>query len=197
MIEIFFFLFFTLLNGKLYLIVGPSGAGKGTIIKAIKAKMPEIIFPISCTTRPMRPNEKEGEVYNFISKEDFLNKIEKNEFLEWAHVHGRDNFYGTLKTPILNALKKDKKILREVDIQGVESISKIISKNNLCTIFITVPDWETLQNRILRRAEMSQEELEKRKLSYIKEMEFTKECDFVVHSLEGKINEAVEEVLRI
>ena len=161
------------MTGKLYLIIGPSGAGKGTIIEALKTRMPDLIFPLSCTTRTIRSGEKEGEVYNFISKEEFLRKIEANDFLEWAHVHSRDHFYGTLKNPILDALGQNKKILREVDMQGAESISKIIPKTNLCLIFITVPNSEILEKRILSRSPMEKDELEKRKLSFIKEMEFS------------------------
>ncbi len=185
------------MKGKLYLIVGPSGAGKGTIISAIKKKMPDLIFPISCTTRDPRANEKEAEVYNFINKDDFLKKIESAEFLEWAHVHGRDHFYGTLKKPILEALKNGKKVLREVDMQGAESIKKIIPQEQLLTIFITVPDWNTLERRILQRSPMAKEELENRKLSFIKEMEFSKQCDAVINSLEGKQDSAIEEVYQI
>ena len=185
------------MNGKLYLIVGPSGAGKGTIIEGIKQNFPDIIFPLSCTTREMRPTEKPGQVYFFISKKEFMKRIENHEFLEWAHVHGRDSFYGTLKAPILKALHSNKKILREVDIQGAQSIRELIPAKNLCTIFITVPDWSILENRILRRCQMSHEELTKRKLSVIKEMEFARECDFIVHSNEGKITKAINEVIKI
>lgn len=185
------------MNGKLYLVIGPSGSGKGTIITAIKEKMKDLLFPLSCTTRDMRPGEKEGEVYNFISKEEFIKKIEDGDFLEWAHVHSRDHFYGTLKTPILTALSQNKKVLREVDMQGAQSITNIIPKENLCTIFITVPDWDILEKRILQRSPMSKDELEKRKLSFIKEMEFSSKCDHVIHSLDGKVNEAIDEVIAI
>lgn len=185
------------MSGKLYLIVGPSGAGKGTIIEAIKKNRPDIFFPLSCTTRDMRPGEEEGIVYNFISKEDFLKKIEDGDFLEWAHVHSRDNFYGTLKAPILKALEEGKKVLREVDMQGVESITKIIEKSKLSTIFITVANWETLEKRIIKRSPMSEDEINRRKLSFIKEMEFSKNCDYIIHSEDGKIEESINEVLKI
>lgn len=191
------------MKGKLYLIIGPSGAGKGTIIKALKQQMPELVLPISCTTRDPRTGEKDGEVYHFISKEDFLKKIEDGDFLEWAHVHGRDNFYGTLKSPILAALKSEKKVLREVDMQGAQSIRDLIeldkelSQYELVTIFITVKDWPTLEHRILNRSEMSQEELEKRRLSFIKEMEFGQTCDYVVDSREGLQEQAIDEVKAI
>lgn len=176
--------------GKFILILGPSGSGKGTIIEYIKKNYTDFVFPCSYTTRDMRPGEKEGEVYHFISKEEFKSKIQNGEFLEYATVH-QDNLYGTIKAEILEPLKNGKTVVREVDMQGVESIWAKLGKENVVTIFITTPSWDDLRDRILGRADMTFEELEKREQSYFAEMEFAKLCDYVVESITGQIDKAL------
>lgn len=185
------------LMGTLYLILGPSGSGKGTVLAALRENHPEFFFPVSCTTRPKRPNEIEGEVYEFVTPEEFERRKMAGEFLEWAVVH-HDYSYGTLKAPILEALAVGKTVIREVDVQGLRSIREMIPRDQLVSIFLTVPGWDTLRRRILKRAAMGEEELARRHDSFLKEMEWAKECDHVIESVEGEIGEligAVEEVI--
>jgi guanylate kinase len=182
--------------GKLILILGPSGSGKGTIIKYIKKNYPEFVFPRSYTTREMRPGEKEGEVYHFISKEEFKSKIQNGEFLEYATVH-QDNLYGTIKSEILEPLKAGLTVVREVDIQGVEAIWDKFGKENVTTIFITTPSWDDLRDRILGRADMTFEQLEKREQSYHAEMKFAALCDHTIESITGEIDKALAHTKKI
>lgn len=184
------------LKGKLYLILGPSGSGKGTVLDALRKRHPEFVFPVSCTTRPPRPHEVEGEVYHFISPEEFERRKAGGEFLEWAVVH-HDYSYGTLKAPILEALEAGKTVIREVDVQGLRSIRDLIPRENLVSIFLTVPGWDTLKRRILKRAAMSEEELARRHESFLKEMEWAKECDHVIESVEGEIEALIRDVERV
>lgn len=178
------------LSGHLYLILGPSGSGKGTVLKALREHHPNFVFPISCTTREPRPGEKNGEVYYFVSKEEFKHRMEDGDFLEWAVVHG-ENYYGTLKEEIVKPLQEGKTVIREVDVQGLRSIRELISKANLTSIFLTVDGWETLQRRILKRSELPQEELDRRHASFLKEMEWAKECDITIVSTEGEIEKLI------
>lgn len=182
--------------GKLFLILGPSGSGKGTVIDYLRKEFPNAVFPLSCTTRTPRPGEKDGQVYNFLTKEEFQKKIGTGDFLEWAIVH-HDNYYGTLKQPILDALKAGKTVIREVDMQGVKSISKLLPRDQMVAIFITAPSWENLKQRILGRSNIPEEELNQREDSFKREMEFSRDCDFVVMSKEGKIEEFCGEVASI
>jgi len=184
------------MKGKLFLILGSSGSGKGVVLSALRERHHEWIFPLSCTTREKRPHEKDGEVYNFISKEEFQRKIKAGEFLEYAVVH-QDNYYGTLKAPIMNALSAGKTVVREVDVQGLRSIREIIGKDQLVSIFLTVKSWDILKARILGRSKMSDEELERRHESYLIEKEWEKECDHVIESVTGQQESVIEEVKKI
>lgn len=183
-------------TGKLFLILGPSGSGKGMTIACLRKRFPKAVFPISCTTREPRPGEEDGEVYHFLSKEEFQKRIEAGDFLEWAVVH-HDHYYGTLKKPILDSLDAGKIVIREVDMQGVQSIRKILMREKVCAIFITTASWEILRDRIMRRHEEFEEELKRRHESYVREMEFSKQCDYVVESEEGRLDELCDKVFAI
>lgn len=180
-------------SGKLILILGPSGSGKGTVLDELRSKHPDYVFPVSCTTRSARPGEKDGEVYHFVTKDEFEARIKNDDFLEWAIVHG-ENYYGTLKSEILEPLKEGKVIIREVDVQGLRSIIDLIPKENLRSIFLTVDGWETLQRRILKRSQLPQEELDRRRESFLKEMAWADECDTVIVSAEGEIDKLILDV---
>ncbi len=182
--------------GLLVLIAGPSGVGKGTVIAELKKDYPQFVYPISCTTREMRPGEKEGEVYHFENKENFLRGIESGEFLEYACVH-ETNYYGTLKKPIIEALKEGKVVVREVDVQGFHSIKEHIPKKNLLTIFIKAKSEQDLIERIIRRSKLSAEEIERRMESARKEMADIDAFDFQVWSLDGQVRQCVNNVEEI
>lgn len=174
-------------RGKFVLILGPSGSGKGTVLSFLRESHPEFVFPISCTTRAPRPHEKDGEVYNFVTEAEFKDKIEDGEFLEYAYVHDM-NYYGTLKKPILDALHDGKVVVREVDVQGVRSIKEILPEKQVMTIFLRA-EWDHLEKRIRNRAPISDIELNERYESYLREMQWQDECDFVIESIEGEIEQ--------
>lgn len=180
-------------QGRLILILGSSGSGKGTVLDYLRKNHPEYTFPVSCTTREPRPGEKEGEVYYFLSKEEFKKRIDAGDFLEWAVVHG-DNYYGTLKKAIMEPIEAGKIVIREVDVQGLRSIRELVPHEHLTSIFLTVPDWDTLQRRILKRSILPEEEMNRRHQSYLTEKEWEKECDVVIWSLEGQIEKLIQDV---
>src|SRR6185503_18010602 len=104
------------MQGKLILVIGPSGSGKSALIAYLREVAPNIIFPVSCTTREKRLGEKEGETYYFVSEEEFDERITQEAFLEWASYGGHR--YGTLKSEILPELTAGNTVVREVEIQG-------------------------------------------------------------------------------
>lgn len=183
-------------NVFFYMMIGPSGVGKGSITAQLKEKLPNVVFPISYTTREKRIGEIEGQTYHFITTQDFENKINTNQLLEYAKVH-KKAYYGTDKKTILQGLKNKQNVVREIDFQGYESVKKVLNKNQYKTIFITAGDWETLKNRITSRSPISKEDLEKRRQSFLIEQEYAKEADFIVSNKNGELDKAVQQVIDI
>ncbi len=184
------------MRGKLFLIIGPSGVGKGTAIDIIKAKHPEFVYPLSATTRDKREDETDGEVYQFMSKSEFKDKIKAGEFLEYAKVHN-DNYYGTLRLPIIDALDHGKIVIREVDIQGLVSIRQILSKDKYISIFVSPKDFDQLKTRITHRSKIPDEELQRRIQSATKEISRSGLCDYHLKTKEGYPEELAEQILQI
>lgn len=175
-------------TGKLVLVVGASGSGKGVLIKHAVELHPEIVFPISCTTRSMRPGEVDGVQYYFLSKETFLSRIEEGDFLEWAEYSG--NYYGTLKSEVLPALEKGPLVLAEIEVQGARQVREILPPESLVIIYIDAGPWEDLARRIQARAPIGEEDLEARRIRYIDEQTFKPEATYVVENFDGKFPEA-------
>ncbi len=181
------------MQGKLFLIVGPSGSGKGTVISRLKEKYAGFSYPVSYTTREPRPGEVDGVVYNFVSKEKFKEMIDAGEFLEYAVVHS-DNYYGTSKQDIMQPLEDGGVVIREVDIQGFFSIRDIVPKENLVSIFMKVSDMENLRLRILKRGALPEEEIQRRLDSAQKEISQSTECNYQVENKWGEIVECLATV---
>ena len=175
--------------GKLFLLVGPSGVGKGATIKKFHKNHPEYRYPKSMTTRPMREEESEGNPYHFVTSDTFQEIIKEEGFLEHAIVHEQYH-YGTPKQPIFEALNKGETIIKELDIQGFvqtrESFNKEPDeiKNTLVSIFILPPSEETLRKRIKHRSEISEEELDRRMESLRKEVAQSHLCDIQIQFTE-------------
>jgi guanylate kinase len=181
----------------LFLMLGPSGVGKGTQIKLLKERHPEYVFPQSVTTRKMRPGESDGNPYFFISQEAFDQHVENGDFLEWAEVH-KTARYGTLLEPIEKALSEEKTIFKELDIQGLIQIHSTIEKEgyesikkNLRSIFIMPPSIDTLVERITERAPIKEIELQSRLESAEKEMRQAGICSKIIETEE---DDSVEDV---
>jgi len=185
------------MSGKLFLIVGPSGVGKGTLVRKLRAHNPEFYFPPSATTRPIRENEKEGEQYFFLSDERFEKMKSENGFLETATVHATRK-YGTLKKPILDAIAAGKVVIREVDVQGLISIRANLEREKFVAIFISPPNFEILEKRIRKRQPaIAAEELTRRLDSARKEIEEKTLANFEVVSEENAIEKMVAAVEKI
>jgi guanylate kinase len=179
-------------RGKFVIVVGPSGSGKNTLIETVYATYPDIVRPVSCTTRAMRPGEQEGHMYHFVSEEEFTRRIDANEFLEWAQYGGHR--YGTLKSEILPIIEAGKIAMRDVEIQGARQIKQILPADELTAIYIDAGSWEELERRIRARAPITEEELAKRKKRYEDEVMFKQDADFVIENPEGGLEKAKQDI---
>lgn len=180
--------------GHLVLIMAPSGSGKGVLIRRVREAFPsDVHYAISCTTRQPREGEKDGEVYYFLSDEEFEARIERGEFLEWAEFGG--NRYGTLKEEILSPMREGKVVVREVELQGVEAISSLLPPSDRTVVYIEGGDWNTLKRRITARAPITEEELALRYERYLVESAWKSHADMVIVNHEGRVGEAAQELI--
>ena len=145
-------------KGLLLVVSGPSGAGKGTICKALLNKNDQIKLSVSATTRKPRNGEVHGVNYFFIEKEEFTKMIENGGFLEYAQIY--DNFYGTPKAAIIECLEKGQDVILEIEMQGARQIKEVYPEGVF--IFVLPPSLEELKSRIVGRGTETQEEIEKR-----------------------------------
>ena len=158
-------------TGILFVLSAPSGAGKTTLVDALRQSS-EFTYLISCTTRPARAGEVDGEDYRFLSDEEFNARAKAGEFLEDATVHGHR--YGTLLKPIVEDLMNGRDVLIDVDTQGAGSIRNSkdeFIRNALADVFIMPPDLEELRRRLTKRGTETSEEIEARLSTAIREME--------------------------
>lgn len=174
-------------KGLLLVISGPSGAGKGTICKALLEKS-EFWLSVSSTTRNPRAGEVHGENYYFISKEDFKNRIDKGDFLEYAEVYG--NYYGTPRSSVIEMLESGKNVILEIDIQGASKVKEAFPEGIF--IFILPPSMEELKQRIIKRGSETPESLMTRFKSAYKEINYVSKYSYAV--VNDTVNSAVEKI---
>jgi guanylate kinase len=181
-----------IIQPKMLIVSAPSGAGKTTIIhQAIKA-IPELVLSVSHTSRPPRKGEIEGVDYFFLTTEEFRQKIERNEFLEWAEVHG--NYYGTSIDEIKKRIQAGKTVVLDIDVQGAQQIRKI-SELHPVYVFIVPPSLEELKRRLEIRETESKESLQRRIKNAEKEMTYKDSYDFLI--VNDQLDKAVKEFIDI
>ncbi len=179
------------IKSKLFVISGPSGAGKGTLVTKLLKRLPDLHFSISLTTRKPRSGELPGIDYHFVSEEEFLKKIESNEFLEWAKVH--DHYYGTLYEPIKRNLKAGKDVILEIDVQGALQVKKKVPDSIL--IFISPPSVEELKTRLQGRKTETGKAMEVRIQDALRELKQAKKYDYEV--INDEVDKATRELIKI
>jgi len=176
------------LKGHLVLVTAPMASGKGTLIACMQKEFPQVTRITSCTTREIRPGERENVDYHFISRAEFQDKIEKGEFIEWAEFSG--NLYGTLFSDLNTHLMNGDVVINEIDIQGVLQLQAIVPKSHCTVVYIDAGNWETLKARALARAPMGEKDLELRYERFLEEEAFKERADFVVQNNDGQFIEA-------
>lgn len=174
-------------KGILIVISGPSGAGKGTICKELLEKH-NLHLSVSATTRSPREGEVHGENYFFLSREEFLNKVEENDFIEYAEVYG--NLYGTPKSGVQQMLDDGKDVILEIDIQGALKVKDNVSDGVF--IFILPPSMEELKQRIIKRGSETPESLMTRFKSAYQEINYVSKYNYAV--VNDTVESAVEKI---
>lgn len=159
-----------------FIVSGPSGSGKSTLVKKLR-ELPGMLFSVSCTTRPPRPTETNGEWYNFVSREEFQRMVDAGEFLEHAQVFGK-HWYGTPRRWLDQARATGQDLVLEIDVQGAEQVKHKLP--NAILVFILPPSREELERRLRQRSEDSEEEVQRRLERAREEMLRYKDYDHVV-----------------
>lgn len=178
-------------QGVLVVISGPSGAGKGTVIKKLLEENENMCLSVSCTTRQPREGEVDGVHYYFKTMQEFKTMLRGGEFLEFATVF--DNYYGTPVFAVEERRKEGKDVVLEIDVQGAMEVRKKIADAVL--IFIMPPSMEELRKRLTGRDTETEEQIEKRFSTAYYEMKFKSQYDYVV--VNDEVENAVAEIGRI
>ncbi|MBD0371497.1 MAG: guanylate kinase [Pyrinomonadaceae bacterium] len=163
-------------RGMLIIVASPSGGGKGTLIRHVLKTVPNVGYSVSFTTRPARDGETNGQDYFFVSEETFREMITRGEFLEWARVHA--HLYGTGRAQVEKELKERRDIILEIDVQGAESVRKLVP--GAVAVFILPPSFEILRDRLVARGSEHPSDLSLRLKNARSEVERFREFDYVI-----------------
>lgn len=171
-------------------ITGPSGVGKGTLVRKLKAQIPELTYSISATTRKPRPGEQDGVDYHFLSAGQFAQKVAAKEFIEHAEYSGKD--YGTLRSEVDRHLQAGAPVILEIELQGARQIRERLPEALL--IFIAPPSFEALKTRLVGRGTDTSEQIAKRLKTATGELAARDEFD--VQVVNDRLDDAMTELVR-
>ena len=178
-------------KGRLIIVSGPSGVGKGTLVKKLIKKCNNMVLSVSWTTRLPRQGEKNGVHYYFVPYEEFVDIIKKDGFLEFANYNS--NYYGTPNKIVYDQINKGKDVILEIDVQGAFKAKKKYS--NAIMIFIIPPCVKDLYYRLGKRNTETKEDIEKRIQRAKDEIELSSKYDYII--VNDKINKAINEICDI
>ena len=173
-------------KGRTFIISGPSGVGKSTVLKALLERRRDLFFSVSATTRPARPGEIDGIHYRFLDVDTFREWIARDEFLEYAEFVG--NFYGTPREYVYKAMNQGRDVILDIEIQG--AIQVATKRPETVRIFIAPPSWAELERRLTSRGTESPEKIQKRLARAQVEFQTAHTYDYFV------INDTVENAVR-
>ena len=175
-------------KGKTFIISGPSGVGKSTVLNALLKEYPDLYFSVSATTRGTRAGEVDGVHYHFIAPEFFHQMIEEDAFLEYAEYVG--NFYGTPKKFVDAAMDEGRDVILDIEVQGAIQVTS--KRPDAVRIFIAPPSWAELERRLTDRGTDSPDKIQKRLLRAKVEFQTAHTYDYFV--INNTVEEAVEEL---
>jgi guanylate kinase len=175
--------------GKVFVITGPSGVGKGTLIERLLERIPELELSISATTREPRPGEVDGRDYHFLSPEEFRHRLEAGDFLEHASYSG--NYYGTLRSEVAQRIEQCRSVVLEIEVQGARQVRDALGDDSVL-IFIAPPDEAVLRERLQGRGTDSQEAIEQRLRTA--EVELAARSEFPLEVVNDDLQKAAAEL---
>lgn len=175
-------------KGKCFIISGPSGVGKSTVLHALMEKRKNVYFSVSATTRDPRPGEVDGVHYHFLNVDTFRQWIANEEFLEYAEFVG--NFYGTPKRFVDEAMERGEDVILDIEVQGAIQVTS--KRPDTVRIFIAPPSWAELERRLTERGTDSPDKIQKRLLRAKVEFQTAHTYDYFV--INNTVDEAVEEL---
>ena len=178
-------------KGKTFIICGPSGVGKGTVVARLLASDPSLYFSVSATTRPPRPGEEDGVHYHFLSMEQFEQWIAEDQFLEHAQFVG--NRYGTPRLYVDRAMAQGRDVLLDIEIQGAEQVKR--KRPDVVRIYVAPPSWAELERRLIGRGTEDMEKVRSRLARGREEFSAAKDFDYFV--INDTVDRAVEELRAI
>lgn len=178
---------------RLYVISGPSGVGKDTVIDQLRPRLPDFYFAVTATTRERRPGEIDGVHYFFMTAEQFLNGSAEGEFIESAEVYG--NWYGVPRSGIRSALRAGRNAIVKVDVQGAGTIRALASDAIL--IFLMPPSIEELTRRLFHRKTDGPSVMMRRVRTATQEITAVGQFDYVVFNEEGQLDKTLDQILSI
>ena len=178
-------------KGNLFIISGPSGAGKGTLVKELAGRVPDLWVSVSVTTRAPRPGEVEGRHYFFISGDEFDELVATDGLLEWAEVHG--NRYGTPRAAVDAQVALGRQVVLEIDPQGAFQVKS--HRHDSVLVFILPPSWDELTRRLVGRGSETEAQVETRLETARRELELVGEYDHVV--INDDVPRATQELVAI
>jgi guanylate kinase len=174
-----------------FVITGPSGVGKGTLIRLLRERVPELALSVSATTRQARPGETQGEHYHFLSDEEFERHVAAGDFVEWAEYSGRR--YGTLREELDRHTSGGRPVVLEIEVQGARQVRETLP--DAVQIFIRPPSDEALRDRLIGRGTDDPEQVERR--LKVAEEELAAAGEFEHAVVNDRLDEAVEELAAI
>lgn len=177
---------------RLVVVAGPSAVGKGTLVAALKERMPEVWVSVSATTRPARPSEVDGVHYFFVSPEEFTRMVDRGQLLEWAVVHGIHR-YGTPRAAVEERLARGIPVVLEIDLQGARQVRQAMPE--ALFVFVAPPSFDALVDRLELRGTESSEERERRLRTAREELAAASEFDTTL--VNDRLEDAVEQLQAI
>jgi guanylate kinase len=178
-------------RGLIYVISAPSGGGKSVVGGEILARMPELVYSVSVTSRPPRADEVEGRDYQFVSREAFERMIGEEVFYEWAEVHG--HYYGTREDTVLEALERGRDVIMDIDVQGGMAVKW--RSADAVLLFLMPPSFKVLEQRLRDRRSEGEEQIRLRLGNALREIEYWRLYDYIL--INDKLDDTVADACHI